>query len=142
MALPAEKLTLSEVPRPQATVDVAPVQTASDRTAFIRFPYSLYRGDPNWVPPLEMERRDFLNPRKNPFFDFGEVELFLARRHGEVVGRIAAIKDPRYNAFHGTRQGFFGLFESVDDVAVARALFDAAAQWLRGRGFDTMVGPA
>jgi GNAT superfamily N-acetyltransferase len=123
-------------------VGVSAVRTQAERTAFIRFPYSIYRGDPNWVPPLEMERRDFLDPRKHPFFDFGEVELFLARRPGgELVGRIAAVKDPRFNEFQGTRWGFFGLFECVDDPAVARALFEAAAGWLRARGFETMVGP-
>jgi GNAT superfamily N-acetyltransferase len=88
-----------------------------------------------------MERRDFLNPKKNPFFEFGEVELFLARRGGQVVGRIAAVKDPHYNDFHGTKWGFFGLFECINDVGVARALLDTAERWARERGFDTLVGP-
>lgn len=142
MALPAEPLPSPTEPPPVShNVQVTPVRSSSERTAFIRLPYTLYRGDPSWVPPLEMERRDFLDPRKNPFFEFAEVELFLARREGEVVGRIAAIKDPRYNEFHGTRWGFFGLFECVNDAGVARALLDEAARWLRPKGFDTMVGP-
>ncbi len=141
MALPAEPPTADVLPPLPSDVTVTPVRSGADRTAFIRMPFPLYRGDPNWVPPLEMERRDFLDPRKNPFFDFGEVELFLARRGGEVVGRIAAVKDPHYNDFHGTRYGFFGLFECVNDAGVARALFDAASQWLRARGFDTVLGP-
>jgi GNAT superfamily N-acetyltransferase len=124
-----------------ADVSVTPVRTSGDKTAFIRLPYALYKGDPYWVPPLEMERRDFLDPNKNPFFEFGEVELFLARREGEVVGRLAAVRDPRYNEFHGTKHGFFGLFECVNDAGVARALFEAAWVWLRERGFDTVLGP-
>jgi hypothetical protein len=124
-----------------ADVTITPVQSTADRDAFVRFPYSLYRDDPNWVPPLEMERKDFLDPRKNPWFEFGTVELFLARRQGEVVGRIAAVDDPRYNEFHGTRLGFFGMFECVNDPGVAQGLFDAAAAWVKGRGFQEMMGP-
>lgn len=140
MALPSEQ-TSTAVPAVPHDVQVTPVRGGSEVTAFIRFPYSIYKGDPNWVAPLEMERRDFLNPRKNPFFDFGEVELFLARRGGQVVGRIAAVKDPRYNEFHGTKWGFFGLFECINDVGVARALLDAAERWARERGFESLVGP-
>ena len=86
-------------------VTVTPGAVGADKDAFIRFPYPLYQDDPNWVPPLEMERKDFLDPKKNPWFEFGKVELFLARRGGQVVGRIAAVNDPHYNEFHGTNAG-------------------------------------
>ncbi len=142
MALAAKKLEGNEQLPSASDVTVTPVQSAADRDAFVLFPYEHYRNDPYFVPPLVMERKDFLNPKKNPWFEFGKVELFLARRGGKVVGRIAAIDDPRYNEFHGTKQGGFGMFECIDDVAVASALFDAAAQWCRSRGFDRMVGPA
>ena len=122
-------------------VVVTPVQSAADRDEFIQFPYSLYRGDPNWVPPLLMERKDFLNPQKNPWFEFGKVELFLARQSGRVVGRIAGVNDPRYNEFHQTKLGFFGMFECIDDAFTARLLFDAAAAWNRSQGFEQMLGP-
>jgi GNAT superfamily N-acetyltransferase len=142
MPAPVKKLKLVESPAPVGSdITITPVQSAQDREAFIRFPYTLYAGDPNWVPPLEMERRDFLDPRKNPWFDFGKVELFLARRDGEVVGRIAAVDDPHWNDFYKTRLGFFGMFECVDDVVVARGLFDAAAAWVKARGFAEMMGP-
>jgi GNAT superfamily N-acetyltransferase len=143
MAVSVKKLPTVEPGGAVAAPDVTvtPVQSAADRDAFIRFPYRLYRGDPNWVPPLEMERRDFLDRRKNPWFEFGTAELFLARRDGEVVGRVAGVVDPRYNEFHGTDLGFFGMFESIDDLAVARSLFDAAANWLKSQGFQEMVGP-
>lgn len=138
MSLAAMRL---ESAMPVDDVAVTPVQSVADRDEFIRFPYSLYEGDPNWVPPLIMERRDFLDPRKNPWFEFGKVELLIARRAGKVVGRIAAVEDPRYNEFHKTRLGFFGMFECIDDAAVAQALFDAAAGWNRSRGFGQMLGP-
>src|SRR5690242_8254622 len=144
MASTAEKLeTDAKVSPPQVAVDVTitPVRSAADRTAFIRLPYWLYRGDPNFVPHLEMERRDFLDPRKHPWFELGKAELFLARRNGQVVGRIAALNDPRYNEFHQTKLGFFGLFECIDDAGVARALFEAAAAWVKAQGFPQMMGP-
>ncbi|ADO72026.1 hypothetical protein [Stigmatella aurantiaca] len=141
MALPAEPMIFPSLPPLPADVTVTPVQGSADKTAFIRMAYPLYRGDSNWVPPLEMERRDFLDPRKNPFLEFGEVALFLARRGKDVVGRIAAVKDPRFNEFQGTNYGFFGLFECVNDAGVARGLFDAASQWLKAQGFTTMLGP-
>ncbi|WP_375745092.1 N-acetyltransferase [Corallococcus interemptor] len=141
MAHPAQH-EASSPPSMPSDVQVTPVRGAADRTAFIRLPYSLYRDDPNWVPPLEMERRDFLDPKKNPFFDYAEVELFLARRGQDVVGRVAAIKNPRHMEFHGTKEGFFGLFECVNDAGVARGLLDAASAWLKARGIDTVLGPA
>lgn len=143
MPVSAKRLKIVEpggsTPAPDVTV--TPVQSGSDRDAFIRFPYQLYRDDPNWVPPLEMERKDFLDRKKNPWFEFGTAELFLARREGEVVGRIAGVVDPRYNEFHGTNLGFFGMFESIDDATVARSLFDAASNWLKAQGFPEMIGP-
>lgn len=140
MALAAEQQPTA-TPEALADVEVRAARAPADRGAFVRFPYALYRNDPHWVPPLEMAVRDFLDPQKNPWFEFGEADLFVARRGGEVVGRIAAVQDPRYNAFHGTHHGFFGFFECVDDVEVARALFDAAGAWLKARGYADMLGP-
>src|SRR5215472_373879 len=101
MAVAAKRLDAAE--SSGAGVVITPVQSSADRDEFVRFPYSLYRGDANWVPPLIMERKDFLNPQKNPWFEFGKVELLLARRGGDVVGRIAGVNDPRYNEFHSTK---------------------------------------
>ncbi|HEY3587358.1 MAG TPA: N-acetyltransferase, partial [Myxococcaceae bacterium] len=142
MPASVKKLRAVESSAPATSdVTVTPVQSAADREAFIRFPYTLYAGDPNWVPPLEMERKDFLDPKKNPWFEFGNAELFLARRNGQVVGRIAAVDDPHWNDFYKSRTGFFGMFESIDDPAVAKGLFDAAASWVKAQGFAEMMGP-
>jgi GNAT superfamily N-acetyltransferase len=88
-----------------------------------------------------MERHEFLDPRKNPFYLHADVALFLARRGGEIVGRIAAIEDRNFNAFHGTKTAYFGLFESVNDPEVAAALVGAARDWARWRGLETLLGP-
>lgn len=141
MAEPAEKIPPTADPRP-SNVRIERVLTEGQRDEFLALPERIYAGDPNWVPPLLMERRDFLDPTKNPFFKHATAELFLARRDGQVVGRIAACEDRNYNAFHGGKVGFFGFYEAVDDDDVARALFDAARDWLRARGLDTMLGPS
>jgi len=90
-------------------------------------------------------RRDvaaLLSRRQNPFFEHAEAEYFLAERDGRVVGRIAAIANRAHNDTHHDRVGFFGFFETVDEQAVCDALLEAAAGWLRPRGFDTLRGPA
>lgn len=124
-----------------SSVNVTEVTSRSDRDAFIKLPWRIYGDDPVWVPPLIIERKGFLNQKKHPFFEHGAAALFLARRNGEVVGRIVASDDPNYNALHKSNVGCFGMFESVDDRAVAQALFAAAKDWLRARGRDEIMGP-
>ena len=141
MALAAKKQNLEAQRSAALDVAVTPVQSPADKHAFVMFQYQVYKNDPHWVPPLMMERKDFLDPKKNPWFEFGTVELFLARRGGEIVGRIAAVNDPHYNQFHDTSLGFFGMFECIDDAGVARGLFDAAAGWCKSQGFAQMMGP-
>ena len=101
----------------------------------------IYRGDPNWVPPLRGDVAKVFSP-ENPFFDHAQMQLFLARRGGEDVGRIVAIVDREHNEFHGERTGFFGFFESENDPRTAAALFDAASAWVRERGMRVLRGPA
>ncbi|HEY9384914.1 MAG TPA: hypothetical protein VIP80_15500 [Gemmatimonadales bacterium] len=121
---------------------VRPVDSGRDLQAFIAFPYELHARDPLWVPPLRRDVALLLSRTKNPFFEHAEAEYFLAERDGQVVGRIAAIANRLHNEFHHDKVGFFGFFECVNDPAVAGALLDRTAAWLRQRGFDTMRGPA
>jgi GNAT superfamily N-acetyltransferase len=122
-------------------VEIAQVTSRADRDAFIKFPWWIYQNDPAWVPPLLLERKEFLDRKKHPFFEHGDAALFLARAGGQIVGRIMASDDPRYNSLHHSNVGCFGFFESVDDNAVAAALFHAAADWLRVKGRSEMMGP-
>lgn len=124
-----------------AAIEISQVTSDRDRDAFIKFPWRIYRGDPAWVPPLIIERKEFLDRHKHPFYKHGDAALFLARRDGEMVGRIMASDDPRYNELHQANVGCFGLFESIDDRDVAAALFEAAGNWLRVRGRDEIMGP-
>ncbi|MFE2499092.1 GNAT family N-acetyltransferase [Streptomyces scopuliridis] len=117
------------------------VRTRSDRSAFIGFPHVLHRHEPLWVPPLRSEQRRLMDRGSHPFYEFGEAQFFLARRGGRVVGRIAAVHNPNHNLFHGSKDGFFGLFDCVDDPGAAEALFTAAASWLGARRLVTLLGP-
>jgi GNAT superfamily N-acetyltransferase len=121
--------------------EVRRVRSKRDLRRFIKLPWRLYRNEPLWVPPLVSERRRHLDRRRNPYFRHAEAEYFLALRDGEPVGRITAQLDRRFNEFHGNRWGMFGFFESEDDPEVARALLEAAEEWLGERGRDQMVGP-
>ncbi len=122
-------------------IDVRPVLTARDRDTFVRVPWPIYERDPVWVPPLLIERKEFIDPRKQPFYQHGFAAQFIATIHGQPVGRISVSDDPRYNALHGTNAGCFGLFESIDDLKVTRALLNEAEQWLRARGRTQLLGP-
>jgi GNAT superfamily N-acetyltransferase len=122
-------------------IEITRVASRADRDAFIKFPWRIYKNDPAWVPPLLLERKEFIDREKHPFFEHGQAEFFLARRGDEIVGRIAASDDPNYNALHHSNVGCFGMFESLDDQDVANALFEAAENWLRGKGRDEIMGP-
>ncbi len=123
------------------SVSVRPVASKRDRDAFIELPYRLRRDDPQWVPPLRFERRQFLDRSKNPWFDHADAELLLAERDGRPVGRISAQVDRRWDEFQGGADGMFGFFDAEEDPEVVSALLDSAASWLRGRGRGRMLGP-
>src|SRR3954451_11516734 len=122
-------------------VEIQVVQSRSDLSRFVKLPFRLYKGEPNWVPPLIYERKRHLDRKKNPFFEHAEAEYFVALRDGEVVGRISAHIDHRLNEYQQNDWGLFGFFESENDQEVADALVKAAADWNRARGRDRIVGP-
>ena len=124
-----------------SNIAVSIVRSKKERDEFIKFQWRIYQDDAAWVPPLIIERKEFLDRDKHPFYRHGDAALFLATRNGEIVGRIMASDDPNYNALHKTNVGCFGLFECIDDVDVAGALFNAAANWLRDRGRADIIGP-
>ncbi len=121
--------------------EIAAVDGKDALKQFIELPFTLYRGDTHWVPPLRIAVKDLLNRSKHPFYANADAEYFLARRDGRVIGRIAAVFDRAHNRFHEEQAGFFGFFECVDDPAVAKALLDRAWQWLKERGAKFMRGP-
>ncbi|GAB1366758.1 GNAT family N-acetyltransferase [Candidatus Cloacimonadaceae bacterium] len=120
---------------------IIPVDTNRQLKSFIMLPFELYKNEPNWVPPLIMDQKNFFNPKKNPYYQHSEVKLFLAEKDGKVVGRISAQSNTQHNKEHNENIGFFGFFECIDEQETANALFEAAYEWNRYRGFTSMRGP-
>lgn len=123
-------------------LNISSVRSDEELMDFIQFPWQVYRHNEYWVPPLLSERREFLDPERNPFFKHAQVELFLARRGTQMVGTIAAFTNHAYNEFQGVNTGFFGFFEVLDDAQAAAALLRTAESWAKEAGHETILGPA
>jgi hypothetical protein len=117
------------------------VRSASDMRRFVFFPRELYAKNPFWVPPLWSDERGAYTRCKNAVLSHSDFVLLLAEDGGRVVGRSLVYVDRNFNRYYGTRTGLFGAFECVEDLCVARALDDAALQWLAERGMDRVRGP-
>lgn len=122
-------------------VEVRPVAGRGELEIFVRLPWRIYARDPHWVPPLMSDVRHALDPARHPFHQHAEVATFIAWRGSEAVGRIAAIVNRASTEFHEDATGHFGLFESIEDDAVASALLRAAEAWLAERGMTRVEGP-
>jgi GNAT superfamily N-acetyltransferase len=121
--------------------EVVAVDNKNALKEFVELPFELYRDDTYWVPPLRIAVKELLDREKHPFYANADAEFFLARQNGRVVGRVAAIIDRTHNRVHQENAGFFGFYESVNDVAVARALLERAREWTFSRGAVLMRGP-
>lgn len=108
---------------------------------FINFPHQLYKGDPNYVPDLYLAQKEMFDRKKYPFFEYGDVQCFLAFKYGKPVGRIAAIVNKRYNEYHGSNVGFFGFYDFIYEKEVAQALMDRAKAYLEKFNFEALIGP-
>lgn len=122
-------------------ISIQQVTSRRDLRAFVKFPWRVYKGDPNRVPPLISERLDYLNPEKNPFYRQAKVALFLARRGRQVVGTIAPFVNHQAIEYLGEEVGGFGFFEVVEDYAVAERLLDTARDWVKARDMTILRGP-
>jgi hypothetical protein len=126
-------------------VRVTPVGSKAALADFVDLPYRLYADNPNWIPPLKDEVRELLTPGKNPWFEHAEAQLFVARRAGQVVGRISAhidrlaLEQPVEQGM-GPGTGFWGFYEAVS-ADVGNVLLEQAEKWLRAKGMTRMLGP-
>lgn len=129
----------------EGPITLHPVKTKADRREFVELAYRLNRGDPAWVPPLKGEVYGLLTPGKNPWFEHGKAQLFVARRGERTVGRISAhidelaLAQPAEQGM-GPGTGNWGLLEA-EDAEVAHALIAKAEDWLRGQGMTRALGP-
>jgi len=126
MSSPLEIIALTRQPR--------------DVSRFLDVVYAIYGDDPNWVAPLLMDLKKVFTDA-NPLFQHAEMQLWVARRDGRDIGRIAGIIERSHNEFHGERTAFFGFFECIDDAAVCARLFDVVTVWAREKGMNRILGP-
>ncbi len=118
------------------------VSTKEEKKRFVEFIYPFYKDAEPWVPPLRMDQKKLINPKKNPFFNNAEMAMFMAEKDGKDVGRIAAIVDHRFNKYHGSKTGHFGFFECINHQHTADLLFRVASDWLKDKGMTEVIGPA
>jgi len=123
------------------TVEKIDTSDKSQVRKFVRLPYHLYKDHPQWVPPLLIDAEIQLNRIKHPFFEHSDADFFIALQDNQVVGRITALENRRYNEYHDTRQGQFYLFECLDDLEIAQALFERVFDWAHDRKLNQVVGP-
>jgi len=121
-------------------LSITEVAGRQDMTDFIRLPGQIAADDPNWIEPLHFERRRFLTPKTNPFFEHAEVKLWLAKRNGETVGRISAQIDHNMPLQDGGKVGLFGMLDGQDDEIVG-SLLRTAEEWLSNQGVREVRGP-
>lgn len=124
-----------------ANLQIVPVQSRKQQKDFLNLPWTLHSKDPQWVPPLRLNQAELAGFKRHPFYLTAKSQTFVAYRDGTPCGRIAAIENEAHNRQYQDRVGFFGFFESIDDVDVARGLFQAAEQWLAGRQLTSVRGP-
>ena len=122
-------------------VQIRKIDSQADFKSFFEFPWKLYQNDPNWTPPLLSMRRDQLDKKKNPAWEYMEGDYFGAFRDGQLVGTIAAYINHRHNEFNHEHIGWFGAFEVYDDAEAATALLNTAADWVKAKGYEIMRGP-
>lgn len=124
------------------TLSVRRVENIADFTAFLTFPWTVYRGDPHWVPPLLSMQRHKLDQAHAAAWEYMEGDYFVAWRGGQPVGTIAAFINHRHNDYWNEQIGFFGCFEVLDDAEATRALLETAADYVAAKGATALRGPA
>jgi hypothetical protein len=123
------------------TIEQVDPKSKAQVRRFVRIPFMLYKGNSQWVPPLNMDSEDFLNEDKHPFYEHSEADFFIAVKDGTDVGRISALVNNPFNKYHDTKQALFYFFDCIDDLEVATALFNRVYEWAHERGLNEVVGP-
>lgn len=124
-----------------ARIEVVKVRCRKELDDFIRLPYYIYKDCPQYVPDLESDIRNLINPWKNPAFEFSYIQPFVVYRNGVSVGRIVGIINRKANERWHTRNVRFSLIEMTDDVDVSASLIEAVARWGKSFGMDAIEGP-
>ena len=117
------------------------LNSKSEVDSFVKVPFDLYKGHPQWVPPFISDVKTMMNPDKHPYYEHSDAEFFIAEKEGKILGRIAALENKPFNQYHDKKDAEFYLFECINDQEVADALFETVISWARDRGLNKLVGP-
>ena len=123
------------------SVQIKKVETNKDLRTFSKFANKLYKGSAFYVPTMPVDERNTLDKKKNAAFEFCDADYFLAYKDGELVGRVAAILNPKANMAWKTKQVRFGWIDFIDDYEVSEALINQVIAWGRERGMEHIAGP-
>ncbi|MBD3287992.1 hypothetical protein GF337_04240 [candidate division KSB1 bacterium] len=124
-----------------SSIDIIKAETRKQLRTFVKFPWTVYKNDKNWVPPLIASQIEKLDSNNGVFFQQGDAEAFMAFRDGKIAGTIVPWINHRSNAFKDEKTAGFGYFESIDDFDVCRKLLDTACNWANRRGAEVIRGP-
>ncbi|MBQ7453252.1 MAG: GNAT family N-acetyltransferase [Clostridia bacterium] len=122
-------------------VEVKKITSKREMKKFVKFPTDLYKDNPYYVPPFELDEYNLTSPKKNASFEESEAEYFLAYRDNKVVGRVAGIVSHAYNEKNHTKYARFSRFDTINDSEVAKALLETAENWAREKGMEYIHGP-
>lgn len=122
-------------------VEVVDLNSKKEKNEFVMFPFDLYKGVSQWVPPFINDIKIMLDLKKHPFYEHSVAEYYLAKQNDKVVGRLGVMENLPFNKVHESKKGQFYFFDSIDDQTVANALFERGFEWCRNRRLDTIVGP-
>ena len=121
--------------------EIKTVESKADWKHFLELPWTIYKGDSVWVPPLQIAVKDVLDVKKNPFFKHASMHPVIAMQNGKCVGRIVGVIDDAHNEYHNENTVFFGFYESIDDQKLANALLEEVAKWGKSKGKTVVRGP-
>ena len=120
---------------------IVPIDPSTQIERFIKASWSVFEGDPNWVPPLIFERKEHMDPKKNPFYQIADVRFWIALRGERPVGRVSAQVNRAALDLHKNEAGHFGFFETENNAETANALMGVVEGWLREKGMKRVQGP-
>ncbi|MBO5344669.1 MAG: GNAT family N-acetyltransferase, partial [Clostridia bacterium] len=116
------------------------IEKRKDYKKFVKFPTELYKDNPNYIPPMEMDEFKMTTP-KNAHFEECDQAYFLAEQDGKVVGRIAALVMHKFNEKNNSKYARFSRFDVIENEEIAHALLETAEKWAKEQGMEYIHGP-
>lgn len=122
-------------------IEIKEVKTKKDIKTFVNFPHTLYKGNKNYVPFLNIDEVNKFDEKKNESYEDCDVKCYLAYKDGKVVGRVAGIIQRLYNQKVNEKRVRFSRFDCINDTEVSRALFSTVEAWAKEMGMELIHGP-